>query len=148
MTRDPFRLLEAEHEEALAALERLELAAHALRSDPASELDLATARDVLEILATKVREHNEKEEAALFPLLRDDAPIEVFEDEHRTAWTLERELAHLLGNTTADERTVQIALELVALLSQHIARENEVLFPMARSLLGPEGAEALGRRLS
>jgi hemerythrin-like domain-containing protein len=148
MRQDPFRLLEDEHQEALAALDRLELAAHHLRVDPASESDLATARSVLQILATTVREHNEKEEAALFPLLREVAPIEVFEDEHRTAWTLERELARLLEKATADERAVQVALDLVALLRQHIARENEVLFPMARSLLGPDGTESLGHRLS
>ena len=45
------------------------------------------------------------------------------------------------------ERAASAALEIVDLLRAHIARENEVLFPMARGLLGVEGLARVARRL-
>jgi hemerythrin-like domain-containing protein len=39
------------------------------------------------------------------------------------------------------------ALAIVELLRAHITREDEVLFPMARTLLGAEGLAAVARRL-
>jgi hemerythrin-like domain-containing protein len=146
MSRDPFRLLEAEHEAALAALARLESAAIGLRSDPASEPDLAVARKVLQVLSTTVRQHNEREEVALFPLIEQVAPTMVFEDEHRTLWILEQELRHLLD--AADPRSAAIALDIVDLLREHIAKENNVLFPMAREMLDESQLDALAERLA
>ncbi len=146
MNRDPFSVLEAEHEDALAALQRLESAAHALQVDPTSEPDRRVVHAVLRILTAAVRDHNKKEEDLLFPLLGDEAPTAIFEEEHRRLWALERELADLLD--VADPRTSAVALDIVELLRAHIARENEVLFPMARELLGPREMESLAERLS
>lgn len=142
---DPFLVLEREHEAALAELARLERAALALREDPASAPDRATVRDVLVVLQTAVRQHNETEERALFPLLGGEVPTEVFEAEHRSLWALEQELAGLVAGDGAGARVAAVALEIAALLRGHIERENEVLFPIARARLGPEGLAALAQ---
>lgn len=148
MSGDPFRLLEAEHLHALAALARLECAALGLRADPGSANHRCTVREVLGVLTTEVRQHNEKEERELFPLLADEAPTAVFEEEHRRLRMLEREMAQLLdAPDQRDPGLAEVALEVVDLLREHISRENEVLFPMARVQLGPEGVKLLGRRL-
>ena len=148
MSRDPFQILEAEHQEALEALLRLEHAAQALAQHSAGAEDRETVRSVLEVLMTSVKDHNEKEEEALFPLLGDDAPTMIFEDEHRRLWALELDLQLALQRPAPDTQIARLSLEIVELLREHIARENEVLFPVARSILGPEGISALGRRIN
>jgi hemerythrin-like domain-containing protein len=147
VTRDPFAVLLTEHEHALAALARLESAAEGLEADPACEPDRRAVRAVLDLLQGPVRDHNEKEERALVPLLGEDAPVAIFEEEHRALWTLEQELGCLLAGPGDDPRVVPVAREIVHHLRSHIQRENEVLFPMARALLGPEGLERLARQL-
>ncbi|MBI4421491.1 MAG: hemerythrin domain-containing protein [Gemmatimonadetes bacterium] len=148
MTGDPFRLLEAEHATALAALEHLERAALGLRSDPDSKEGRAVVREVLALLTTEVRSHNEKEERTLFPMLGLDAPTLVFEEEHRILRSREVELQRLLDWGGAGPALADVALDIVQLLREHIIRENEVLFPVARAVLGPEGIAALARRLN
>jgi hemerythrin-like domain-containing protein len=144
---DPLRRLEAEHREALAALLRLELAALALEAGAPPEPHLQTVREVLAILTTAVRAHNESEEAALFPVLADQAPSAVFVDEHRELRALEQRLGHELDEPRSVRAIAATALAIVELLRAHITREDEVLFPMARALLGPEGLAAVARQL-
>jgi hemerythrin-like domain-containing protein len=147
VTGDPLRRLEAEHRDALAALLRLELAALALEHGAPPEPHLDTVREVLAILTTAVRAHNDSEEAALFPLLADQAPSAVFVDEHRELRALEQRLARELDGPRDRQALAATALAIVELLRAHIAREDEVLFPMARALLGAEGLAAVARRL-
>jgi hemerythrin-like domain-containing protein len=146
MMADPLQRFEAEHETALAALERLEQAALELRARGPADPHLAVARDVQALLAGAVREHNESEERALFPFLGQDAPLEPFLEEHQTLWRLEGDLAGALQRRDGP-RVADLSLEIVGLLRAHIERENQVLFPMARALLGPEGLAAVARAL-
>ncbi len=143
---DPLRRFEAEHEVALAALARLEQAAHALRLGGPVEAQFAVAREVHGLLCGAVRQHNEDEERALFPALGDEAPLGPFLEEHQTLWRLEEILARALDHREP-EGVARVSLEIVDLLKGHIRRENEVLFPMARALLGPDGLAAVMTRL-
>ncbi len=147
MTSDPIRRFEQEHEVALAALERLEQAGEALRGSEASEPHFATAREVHGLLCGAVRRHNEDEERALFPLLGEDAPLGPFLAEHEILWRLEADLAGALDRNDRT-RIARLALEIVDVLRTHIRRENEVLFPMARALLGAEGLAIVAKRLN
>jgi hemerythrin-like domain-containing protein len=144
---DPLSRFEAEHEEALDALARLETAALGLRRGEPAGPHLAGAHAIHSILTTAVKAHNEAEERALFPLLRGEAPTAVFVEEHTTLRDLERRLERALAAGDAG-RVATAALLIVDLLRAHIARENEVLFPMARELLGAAGLAELARRLS
>ena len=145
---DPLTRFEDEHHHALGELERLERAAEGLEDGEDSTEHLETMRQVHTFLSTAVREHNENEERALFPLLGDEAPTAVFEDEHLRLRALERELREALDGPHPAERAPTIALAVVDLLRGHIDRENHVLFPMARELLGPEGLARVERILS
>jgi hemerythrin-like domain-containing protein len=146
VTTDPLRRFEAEHDVALAALGRLEHAALQLREDGPRDAPLAVARDVQTLLAGTVRDHNESEERALFPFLGSDAPLGPFLEEHQTLWGLEERLARAIEGRDGLQ-VADLSLEIVDLLRGHIQRENEVLFPMARTLLGPEGLAAVARVL-
>jgi len=146
VSADPIRRFEEEHDVALAALALLERAAEALRSGEASERHFATARQVHELLCGAVRRHNEDEERALFPVLGEDAPLAPFLDEHETLWRMEEELLTSLNRGDRDS-VARVALEIVDLLRAHIQRENDVLFPMARGLLGADGLAIVAKRL-
>jgi hemerythrin-like domain-containing protein len=146
MSDDALTRFEAEHRVALAALERLERAALGLRAGEGVGSHLAEVGEVLTLLQGAVREHNEAEERALFPLLGADAPLGPFLEEHEFLWGLESTLETALRNGAA-ARIADVALEIVDLLRAHIQRENEVLFPMARVLLGSDGLAAVARAL-
>jgi len=147
VTADPLARFEREHQEALAALDRLERAAHELDRPGKHDTDLAAAREVCAFLSGPVKAHNENEELALFPELGGDAPTTPFAQEHVALWRLERELETALGAADAPAAATA-ARAVIDLLRAHIARENEVLFPMARRLLGEEGLARVARRLA
>jgi hemerythrin-like domain-containing protein len=146
MNADPIRRFEEEHDVALAALDRLEAAAEGLRSGAPAEPHFAAAREVHGLLCGAVRQHNEDEERALFPVLGEDAPLGPFLEEHETLWKLEEDLATAIDRADR-ERVARVALDIVDLLRTHIRRENDVLFPMARALLGAEGLAIVARKL-
>ncbi|HKI95553.1 MAG TPA: hemerythrin domain-containing protein [Gemmatimonadales bacterium] len=147
MSADPLRQFEREHAEALEVLEVLERAATALEEggDPAPHL--AEARVALEFIQSAVRRHNEAEERALFPFIEDALPAALFVEEHVRLRALEETLDAALAGTDPAHHAVEPALELVALLREHIERENNVLFPAARTLLGTDGLVMVARRL-
>ncbi len=144
---DPLRRFEREHDEALEALVRLEDAVRRLVAGPAVPEALDAVRTVHGFLATAVREHNENEEHALFPLLGEDAPCRVFVEEHATLRSLEHQLRDATERSDPAEAVPPIATELIALLRGHIERENTVLFPMARARLGTLGLATVAERL-
>jgi len=147
VTDDPVIRFERVHREALGALRRLETAALALEGGAAPGSHLETVREAHTILTSAVRAHNENEEAALFPLLEDMAPSSLFVHEHGELRALEERLARALDGPGPEQAVVPVAFAIVELLRAHIAREDEVLFPMARTLLGPAGLAAVARRL-
>lgn len=130
-----------EHEQALAALDRLERAATALDHGDPAEPHLRTVREVRETLVTTVRQHNDNEERCLFPLLGEDAPCQPFREEHEALRELERRLDAALDGPAPERDIPTVAHALVDLLRTHIQREDEVLFPIARELLGADGLE-------
>ncbi len=144
---DPLRRFEEEHQQALAALRRLEAAALALEGGAAPGPQLEIIREVHTILTTAVRAHNDNEEAALFPVLGDQAPSTSFIEQHRELRALEERLGRELDRSASEQAVVATALAIVELLRTHIAREDEVLFPMARALLGAEGLAVVAQQL-
>ncbi|MGB8475977.1 MAG: hemerythrin domain-containing protein [Candidatus Acidiferrum sp.] len=100
--------------------------------------------------------HHGKEEDLLFPLLekkgmpRDGGPIGVMLREHDRGRELVREM-ELASSSSKDiarssgRRWAQAAAEYTNLLREHIAKENNVLFQVAESLLTAEEQERLAR---
>jgi hemerythrin-like domain-containing protein len=111
--------------------------------------DLPPARDVEKLLEffTGFADgcHHLKEETVLFPALeaagvpRQGGPVGAMLEQHeegrRLIGALRRELPGLAGDAAARARFAAAARDYVALLEQHIAIENRVLFPHADGLL-------------
>ena len=145
---DPIERFEEEHRHALGELEKLEAAARAMAGATGNiaETQLEAARAAHEFLSTAVREHNENEELALFSVLGDEAPTEPFVEDHLAIRAMERRLLAAIESRDTTE-TAAAAVAIVDVLRDHIDREDNALFPMARELLGPEGLLEVSRRL-
>ncbi|MEJ2336131.1 MAG: hemerythrin domain-containing protein [Gemmatimonadales bacterium] len=145
---DPIERFEEEHQHALAELEKLEAAARAMAgaTGDAAEAQLEAARAAHEFLSTVVRAHNENEELALFSVLGDEAPTEPFVEDHAAIRAMERRLLAAIESQDTTE-TAAACVAIVDVLRDHIDREDNALFPMARELLGPEGLLEVARRL-
>ncbi len=120
----------------IAAAQRIGLG----ESVPREHLD-----GILEFLKVFVdRCHHGKEEAFLFPALeaagvpREGGPIGVLLQEHERGRTLVSKLERTAARCGPEDRSASkdfdsIAREYVTLLSQHIDKEERVLFPLAEA---------------
>ncbi len=119
----------------------------------------AKLRHFFHYLEQEFTPHSRREEATLFPLLRErliasgehgsgSVPItatEVMEDEHAKAMQLAAVVVNFLGLVfrLPDERSAMIVLDaaleqgknLVELLRLHVFREDNVVFPLAHQLI-------------
>jgi iron-sulfur cluster repair protein YtfE (RIC family) len=126
------------------------------------------------MMATRLLRHARKEDEALFPALERafgaiDGPTAVMRQEHRAihdrAWLFRetlrelnevehpaivadgatlRTLAERGGNAAALAQTGE---EIVSLLVLHFGKEEDVLFPMARTMLSDDEMAEVGRRM-
>lgn len=143
----PTEILSAEHRVIEQVLDCLEVLAARARAE--RRLDTVRAGQVLEVLRTFAdRCHHGKEEERLFPMLvargmsTQHGPIAVMLDDHRSGRAYVRDMGEAC--TTADAaRFVPAAEGYVALLRDHIAKEDGVLFPMAESMLDTAARETL-----
>jgi hemerythrin-like domain-containing protein len=98
--------------------------------------------------------HHQKEEGILFTALeanglpKDAEPVSVFMDEHVEARRLTRGMIVCAerikaGDAGAKNELIRHARDYVALLREHIQKEDRVLFPMAESVLADGGAQLL-----
>lgn len=129
-------LLGRQHQEVLARLSAVERAG----------CGVGELADFADFLQREVMQHFALEERALFPVLerhigRTHGPLGVMDREHAAFRELLQDLAGSLRSATAAQ-SQQHAHAIINLLRDHIAKEDEVLFPMAASLLsGDEDAE-------
>jgi len=98
--------------------------------------------------------HNQKEEQHLFPRLsaagipRQSGPLGVMLMEHERSKQLLAEFCDLgnryvAGETAVADDLVKVFLEYGALLKNHYWKENDILYPMGRKVLGPEEDAAI-----
>ena len=146
-------VLRLEHEAILRMLHAMDAAADRLVDGRAPDPEIL--EDIVEFFATFAdRCHHAKEEGVLFPRLeargipRDGGPVGVMLMEHdigrrHVAALREAAAAHRAGRLVAVELWRSAAADYGALLRDHIDKENEVLFPMAEEVLGPDESEAV-----
>lgn len=153
--RDPIALLMQEHrliEQVLNALERY---ADAVAGGAFERDDLA--RFVAFIQEFADARHHRKEEDILFAAMvdsgfpSDGGPIAVMLHEHEVGRSLVGELARIAESNDAwsgelATRLVAAAREYVGLLRSHIAKEDEVLYQIARSVLPPPVMDEVAAR--
>ena len=140
-------ILKAEHEVILKVLDCLEKVSGDARRGGA--IDLKSAEEILDFLGTFAdRCHHGKEEGALFPMLGKKGlptqvgPVAVMLSEHEQGRAeisgMRAAIASFAqGLAEGADRFATHANAYIDLLRDHIAKENNVLFPMADGMLGP-----------
>jgi hemerythrin-like domain-containing protein len=146
-------ILRSEHEIILDVLGALESITRPAAADVA--LDLRSAQDVLDFLRNFCdRCHHGKEEQFFYPALaarglpRDVGPLAVMASEHEAGRALVERMAEALAAAReqqpgAADRFRAAGTEYVALLRDHIGKENDVLFPMGDGMLSDTQQTAL-----
>lgn len=144
----PTDVLKNEHRSIELMLSVLQKACAKLESNQPVELtDLDGLLDFFRGFADRC--HHMKEERLLFPALeqagfpRDAGPVAVMLHEHTVGrahiGTMSDALSKMkAGEMEASLKFVGVAKEYVALLSEHISKEDNILFPMADARLGGE----------
>jgi len=122
------------------------------------EISLEIFKKSLEFIRTFAdRCHHGKEEDSLFPLLEErgvpkkGGPIGIMLSEHDEGRKFVRGIAEGLaeyekGNNKAKEEIIGSARSYIQLLTQHIQKEDNVLFPMAEHLLSADEQQELLKR--
>jgi len=119
---------------------------------------LAELNEQVDAFVRELDPHSEREEGALFPLMahyigREVGPIAVMEYEHELAKQNLRAFGEALERRKepVDARQAKeiaaYVLTAHAVLTDHFAKEENVLFPMAENLLSAEEKAELSRAL-
>lgn len=147
---DPISELMDEHQAVLRLLEETSfLLAKAQASDQAqwvSRLDAMSA-----FFQNDVALHFRKEEEALFPAMekhigRENGPIAVMLQEHKAHNAL---LSHLGAAVAARdlEKVRSVWSDFSELLTMHIMKEDNILFPMANRMFSPGEKSEVGQKM-
>jgi hemerythrin-like domain-containing protein len=136
------QLLGTQHHDVLARLAAVE--ADIVRSDASSLSSFAT------YLEAEVMHHFVVEEQALFPLLEPHlgathGPLAVMHAEHAEFRDLLQSLVAAVRDGAPPTQCAH-AESIIALLRGHIAKEDQVLFPMAARVLSTEELSEVDRR--
>lgn len=136
-----------EHEECLKYLARLHNAAEYIRTNGFSFEAYSQIAETIRFIDTVVRQHDEKEEKYLFPLMDRHVvgPPQSLRSEHRELWFAFRQLLRTVEDIeegrlhgTSIAELVQSAEAVVEVLTSHITKENEVVYPMAKQVMTKE----------
>ena len=145
-------LLIAEHELIERAMAVLKTSLDDLEAAARNPVPLARALDFLLEFGDKI--HNRKEEDFLFPRMQargiptEGGPIGVMLQEHRMERELLANMSQQLGNLAAmpaGEREAfrQRGVEYLQVRAEHIWKENDVLYPMARRVFDDTDTQEL-----
>lgn len=152
----PTEILKAEHEGIKEMLRIMDAASG--RLEAGEQVDPAVFADVVDFLSNFAdRCHHGKEERHLFQRLiekgmpREGGPVGVMLAEHEEGRSHIRGMKAALdgladGRPDAARDMATHARAYIQLLSAHIAKENDVLFPMADLVLRPEDQNDLARK--
>lgn len=145
----PTDTLRSEHEVIQRVLNVMERAGSILEADGTLPPDtLSSAIDFVRVFADGC--HHAKEERTLFPRMREHGipeeggPLGVMLQEHDMGRAYIRQLEEAIER---DDRAqiIEALRDYVSLLRQHIAKENDVLFPMAEGVLSADEQERIAK---
>ncbi len=132
--------LRDEHKAILAALQTLDVMA--ARIDRKQPVDVRDIRDFIAFLKEFADKcHHGKEEGILFPALvkagipQQGGPVGVMLAEHTKGRDLIIQMEAVISGTPDFEAFSETAAQYSELLTAHIGRENDVLFPAAERVL-------------
>lgn len=137
MVRDIFEILSNQHDEIRRALQKLACTTTA---------DVRVRRDEAGRLAVDVVSLNEAEADTLYSRLIEipelEGAVEKQQNEHDEA---NAELRALIDMDAADEAWLKQLSKVARLIERHLADEEDLLFPRARTYLGESEAERLAQ---
>ena len=154
---DPFAMLMQEHEEGLKYLAQLQKAAEYIQANGFSFEAFRDVSEAIRYIDSEIRRHNEKEEQYLFPLIESHVhgPGEAMHNEHRELWRAfkslrecVREVEEMKIYPTTVRDLIRLSKSIVDLLTDHIRKENEVFFPMAKNMLTKDEYELLTKGMN
>jgi hemerythrin-like domain-containing protein len=158
--RDGFEVLDACHRQMLFSLGKLSALISRLRVFGHDAEARSMAEDVITFFSTTVRSHHEDEERHVFPRLVASRGTDVVEAVLRLQkdhdWLEEDWMAiepHLAAVATGRfeynvDTLHDLAAEFAALLHDHIALEESLIYPKARATLQPGERRAMGREMA
>lgn len=160
LSYDPLQVLMEEHQVFLARVESFREAwRQTTKLSPASPALAGEAAQFAVFLARDVDEfHAAKEERALFPVLErrrsaEESSLGHMRDDHESLRALQRSMGKMSSQLDADpgapepiRRIARIAESIETLLSQHVIKEDFVLFPMAQDVLSRRDMLEVARR--
>ena len=130
-----------EHNAVLIALDVLDKISQQIHQE--KNANIRDIEDLLEFLKTFVDKcHHGKEEGILFPALEESGmqhhygPIGVMLSEHQQGREYIKQMREsIINNTIQNDTFIGAATSYTKLLRNHIAKENNILFPMSDELL-------------
>ena len=146
-SKDPISALQEEHVRALRYTSILDAAAERIRRDGFSFESYTQISDAIQYIDTEIRVHDKKEENYLFPLLarHEPDPTNSLRYEHRELWSAMSQLRMIVKDVAEGNIHGSSISELVSatkavadLLRNHITKEDEIIFPLVRTLLSSE----------
>ncbi len=142
--------LREEHEGIRLMLKILEeVCARIASKRPVSEEHLQNTVEFIEIFIDKC--HHGKEEDLLFPEMmkagvpKERGPIGVMLMEHDRGRQFVKQMKESLLNRNLEQAFIENARNYIDLLTEHMEKENNVLFPMAENVLSDDQKNALVR---
>ncbi|QMV45213.1 hemerythrin domain-containing protein [Cohnella cholangitidis] len=147
----PLQRLMREHIPLWDDLEEFLLTAERVEAEAGVNQEEALTRlyEQVSSFAARLKVHARKEDDVLFPMMaryigRETGPISVMEYEHSQAeYYLDKFLEEASGdrrgiNANAAKVVAGYAIEAYSILTTHFSKEENVLFPMAESMLSDE----------
>ncbi len=171
--KGPLKQLWDEHEDYLKVLAVLDNALIALRENSwLMTPEISTGiKHFFQYVDERASSHNNKEERALFPVLREKlieagecspgedktTPVDVMEEEHDKVGQSAAIMFTLLGLAprVEDEKirnmlfdhACNLGQEIVETMKLHIFRENNIIFPLAQKLIADEDWDSIHKKM-
>jgi hemerythrin-like domain-containing protein len=154
---DPIELLQCDHTKGMEALLALEEAVNSIEKVGFTAEAFQKISEAAKFIGSYMREHYEKEDRHLYPLLQkrsSGSPMAV-RHERREMWQSFRELITYVNDIedgrihgTTIRELVAIVRTVVEYFRNHIEREDTVVFPMVKRLLTPDEYALLGKEIA
>ncbi len=106
--------------------------------------------DFLKFLSHALDEHFRQEEEALFPpmieVMGEGGPVKVMIQEHEDLRKNHKEVSAALAEGKAVSEVLDVLHSIDQVLSAHIQKENQILFPMAKQMFSSEQLQAISKK--
>lgn len=139
--------LKAEHPSLLEKLESLLRLTEQIDKEIEAESTFANLITNVRLFKEELDPHSEREEGILFPMMGEyigttSGPIAVMEYEHDQAKTLLKSFLEKTKQEHLSKEDIKITAgwikDVYAILTEHFAKEENILFPMAEKILSDE----------